>query len=371
MVTPTGLTGLRALAAVDAAAPARSPSDAREEALARLSQIALGTEYRASVLTRLGDGQFLVRIANAAARMALPAGTREGDDIRLILVAARPRPTFLLAATPDADGRSATTSFSDAGRLIDRMLQLAQRQGRPDRVAGTTPLLNAPDAGAAPLAGRIALALRDSLGVSGLFYESHVGEWASGTRPLETLMREPQAGFRGGVPLPGGVAGAAADPGPAAPERALLTDAAVSSGASAAPQADTLLPLAPQDNPDAARLVSLQLDLLEHRRAAWQGELWPGQALQWDVAEDAPDDGKGHAGPAVAAWQSVVRFELPKLGAISATLHLQGNHVRIQVRAADGATVGLLNAESRVLADAFDAAGSPLDLLTVKQDEHA
>ena len=54
---------------------------------------------------------------------------------------------------------------------------------------GRTPLLDGPSLNA----GAIAQALRDGIDKSGLFYESHVAEWADGTRPRADLALEPQA----------------------------------------------------------------------------------------------------------------------------------------------------------------------------------
>jgi hypothetical protein len=45
---------------------------------------------------------------------------------------------------------------------------------------------------ATPGATRPACALRDAVASSGLFYESHVAEWAEGKRPLASLLLEPQ-----------------------------------------------------------------------------------------------------------------------------------------------------------------------------------
>lgn len=412
MATSSGVTGLRPVAPLDPALPVNPVGDAREDALLRLSQIATGKEYLATVLSRFTDGQFLVKVADAAVRMTLPAGVKPGDDIKLILVANQPRPAFLLASS-DAPSGSVRTALSNTGRLIDNLLQSAQRQGLPERVVGQTPLLPAPAASGPVNAGQIAHALQDSLGSSGLFYESHVGEWASGARSLESLMREPQASMarpidpaQNKLPLP---TGASAGTGPGddaqsgtnpqgqraggaqnaqgatsfaygpsglplsttAPPTTIQNAVAAMPAAvlAAAPQADTLLqPPAPAD-PEAARLVSLQLGVMEQNRAAWQGELWAGQRLQWDVSEEVDEDSRNdRAAPEQQTWKSNVRFELPSLGAVSATLHLQGNQVRIQLRAAESSTVSLLQEHGPALASALDIAGSRLDQLSVRQE---
>jgi hypothetical protein len=366
MLKPTDPTGLRPLTPVEAPAAAKKVGDARDESVTRLTQIALGKEYSATVLARLQDGQFLVRLANTAARMPLPTGTNPGDRLSLTLISHQPRPTFLLGSGLDAG--STPTSVSTTGRLIDHMRQLAQQQGLPNRVLGGPPLLQAPAASSSALAMQIAHALRNMLDTSGLFYESHVGEWASDERSLETLMREPQARLQQQanetamqkLPLAAGKTAVS-----------VLPDELASSALNAQ-QADTVLRLAAEENPQAARMVNLQLDLLEHRRAAWEGELWPGQKLLWEVSEEAPEGEQSAAtGGTGAVWQSKLRIELPELGAVSALLQLQGDHVRVHLDAASAESAALLQSGSTSLADALEAAGSALDLLTVKQDEDA
>src|SRR5690606_30114172 len=87
-----------------------------------------------------------------------------------------------------------------------------------------------------------------------------------------------------------------------------------------------------QDMPatDGVKLLHLQLDALEQRRIVWQGELFPGQPLEWEISDETPQhDGKQPE--AQTSWQSTVRFSLPALGAISATIRLYGEHVQVQV----------------------------------------
>ncbi|MGI4847379.1 MAG: flagellar hook-length control protein FliK [Janthinobacterium lividum] len=419
MVTSTGVTGLRPVTPLDPTHAVVPVADGREDSLARLAQIATGREYTALVLAKLNDGQFLVKVADAEVRMVLPAGVKAGDDVKLIKVPDQSRPTFLLASTETGTG-AVRTALSNTGRLIDTLLQSAQRQGVSDRVVGQTPLVAKPDSSGAS-ATEIAHALKESLGSSGLFYESHVSEWASGARSLESLMREPQAAFArpnavadaqarlaqnaasastaanagdtegqteagqaraatqsgqlapastttaygpSGLPLPGTSMPLAA-PGQAAA-------ATSATQLAAGTQTDNLLQASVTSDPDAARLVSLQLGVMEQNRAAWQGELWAGQRLQWDVSEEVGEDGRsGRSDPEQQTWKSNVRFELPSLGAVSATLHLQGNQVRIQLRAADPGTVELLQQRGSSLASALDVAGSRLDQLTVRQDNEA
>ncbi len=369
MLAPADITGTRPPVRIEALAPAAAVGDARQESFNRLTQIAIGRQLQAEILSRFGDGTFLVRIDGTAARMNLPAGAQVGDMLDLTLLATTPRPVFLLGQQPGA----ATATLSAAGRLIDSLLQDAQQQGAPTSLVGKTPLV----ASAAAGPSQVAAALKNALTSSGLFYESHVAQWAGGGRTLADLMQEPQA--RAGKLLPAtdvpkmdatraGLArliGNAREPADAA--RALADpprDASAPNGKTGPADADQLMQPAAMSS-EAARMINLQLDALEQRRVLWQGELWPGRPLEWEVAEEPP---KSDADIAEPAWQSVVRFELPTLGAVTAAIRLANGHLQVQVHAATEAAAAALRTYGGMLAGALDATGSPLDLLTVKQD---
>lgn len=121
---------------------------------------------------------------------------------------------------------------------------------------------------------------------------------------------------------------------------------------------------------ESVRMINLQLNTLEQQRVVWQGELWPGQRMEWEIGEETPER-KAAGAAEERAWQSVVRMELPTLGTISASIRLVGKSLQIQVRAATEATAALLRQNGDALNSALDAAGSPLELLTVKRDEAA
>ena len=253
-------------------------ADPRQQAFQRALATQLGQSMQAEVLSKLPDGSYVVRVADMAARMPLPTNVQPGNQVPLTLVAIHPRPTFQLAtaeggqafaeagppppeganlqASPlaflegkeaaalsragallaraqvssmplGADGAGAGASLSKAGKALGDVIAAASANGAPQTAAlGRTPLLGAASADAA----RIAAALQQGMEKSGLFYESHVAEWAQGTRARAELAAEPQA--RG---------------------------------------------MAPPSDPATAQLINLQLNAHEQARVAWQGQLWPGQ----------------------------------------------------------------------------------------------
>ena len=378
MLPRADITGTRPVILIEATTPATALGQAKQESLDRLIQLTLGKEYQAQVLSRLADGNFLVKINNAPANMALPPGTKAGDTIDLTLLAVQPRPTFLLGK-PDP---GATTSLSNAGRLIGNMLQLAQEGGMPTTLVGKTPLVSTPGAPAPQIAG----ALQNAIAFSGLFYESHVAQWALGARPATDLLREPPAKRVATSLL--GTSPPAAEPeetgggelnrlvnnlrGFVTGERPVQDAQRAASTMRSADLQEAIAPVTGKQQElagtEAVKLISLQLDTLEQRRVMWQGELFPGQPLEWEISDETPQKNKDQPEPE-PVWNSTVRFSLPTLGAVSASIRLVGDKVQIQVNTPSAETASALRTHGELLADALGAAGSPLESLLVKQQD--
>lgn len=442
------IVGTRPVASPGATRPTILTGDASQELYQRLERIAVGTFFRGEVLSHLQDGSFVVKVADSAVRMNLPTGTQVGEALDLTLAEKQPRLTFLLGRPPAQDA----TSLSNAGRLIDQILHAAQDDGAPKVIVGKTPLVSSPDVKPEQLAS----AMKSALVFSGVFYESHVGQWASGQRPLQTLMYEPQArnsdpqllsaALRAAIAnanarsaaadtasadrpvIPSALSEASPSVRKSAPTtdlpdasqlarlienlqgkpelaRALLNLIRTNASGTENPTHPTTTPPAIQSTPavatdagkpaestvtssalslatpsdpgtatrpetmssDAVRMINLQLNTLEQHRVVWQGELWPGQAIEWEVGEE-PSQGK-EADTDERVWQSVVRFDMPTLGSVSATIRLAGGHVQIQVRTADENTAALLRKHGGTLSAALDAAGAPLDHLAIKSED--
>jgi hypothetical protein len=202
------------------------------------------------------------------------------------------------------------------------MLAAAAKADPMTGLVSHAPVLGGPSADPAA----IAAGLQQSVGKSGLFYESHVAEWAQGTRPLAELAAEPQQQAARNADKPA------------------LTD------------------------PATAQFINLQLATHEQARIAWQGQLWPGQELRWEIARDAPErDQAGREagdGDGAGSWQSSLKLRLGKLGEVAAKVVLSGGQLHIRLDAPESARE-LLEAGSARLAEALDAAGTPLTTLAI------
>ena len=365
--------GMTPLTPVKATRPADTVADPRQAEFQRSLQGLIGKSMQGQVLARMGDGSYLVRVAGTPARMQLPAGAQPGTDVPLTLLGINPRPSFQIgnsrdagatltyaeaeaepeaaathgaqagvrtgsaAATllsrapmtpasllPSLDANTPAPELSSTARAISSVLSQAESApGAPLSLVGKTPLMGAPGADPA----QVARTLHDAVASSGLFYESHVAEWAEGKRPLASLMLEPQM------------------------QKAL--------------QGENL-----RHGTDlaSAQLINLQLHTHEQARVQWQGEAWPGQKMQWDIARDAPEGqqpgGQDEAEEATA-WRGGVRFQFPMLGDIAAQVVLQGGRVQIQMQAGSEDSAATLRRHAARLQASLDAAGWPLSSLTI------
>ncbi|OWW21320.1 flagellar hook-length control protein FliK [Noviherbaspirillum denitrificans] len=380
MLPRADLNTTRPPASLEAATTVVSSTDTRLEIFRRLNQIAVGRELQATVDAMLDDGTFLVKVADTTARMALPVGTKVGDTLSMVFIGKDPRPTFLLTQQQG----STPASLSTTGRLVDHLLQAAEDAGTPNAVTTRIPLVAS---AAAMEPKQVASALQNALSGSGLFYESHLHEWISGTRPATDLAREPQASLQEGIRQPPASTKDAPNPdlaklaasmreiGDGAQKLAnLIREAQLQTVNTATTDADLITPAPPPlptVEPEAARLINLQLNTLEHQAVRWQGQLWPGMPLEWEVQEEKEqrEETASQAEPSTPVWSSSVRFELPTLGGVSATVRLVGNRVHVQVNTQTEDAATTIRSFGNLLADSLDAAGAPLDSLSVKQNE--
>jgi hypothetical protein len=194
---------------------------------------------------------------------------------------------------------------------------------------------------------QLARSLAHALGRSGLFYESHQAQWIAGTRPLTELLLEPQARLsQSSTPTP------RMDTPP-------NSVAAAHNGASG-----THEPV----HPDALVLVRQQLEIFETRHVSWQGVAWPGQTVEWEVAEEKPETADEFDQRPVA-WKTRLNMTLPNLGRISADLRLDEQGVEVEVSAADPVTAFILRTGLMPFASKLESAGIKLLGMEVRLNE--
>lgn len=365
----TGTRPVSQIAGIQQLGPA---GDFKQDVYARLMTLAVGRPVMAEVVSQSEDGTSMVRVADTVVQMDLPRDAQVGEKITLTLLAREPRLTFLFERGP-----AAQASVSSTGRLIDHILRAVSEGGSSVALTGRSPLLSTP--AAAPtatllmpsgLAASLQTALSHVLGSSGLFYESHLAQWVAGERLQATLMSEPQAKMRN----PAQSEGRGTEP-----MNRLETLHEKSWVQSLMSKAAAKLSVSTQQPPeklesvidrDAANMIRLQLDALEQRRFVWHGELWPGQEMEWEVTDDTPRKERAFDERMETSWQSVLRVNLPLLGAVTATMRVTGGVVQVQLGAADADAASVLREFGPELVSALSAADARLDYFTVN-DERA
>ncbi|WP_206950747.1 flagellar hook-length control protein FliK [Trinickia acidisoli] len=332
----TGLTVDTPAAADGAAALADTPPPASAQAI--LSEVALTLD----AISRFGGEATPAVIGEAPIWPAPPA----------IDTAAAAGELFAAGAAVDA---SPAAMAGDAAGSAASATSAASAQAGS---TGGTATVGAA-ATAIPVAA-LAEALEQTVNESGLFYESHLAQWLSGTYPAEALADEPQtrlaaealqlpldwsnptgdadaAGMPGwlasGGTLPAGggwlphelppqlslppfgaaphanaapypdtagTAGTAADNAAwRGASNGSLDDAAfggASAGRAGGPAADMPSSIAASIHPATIPLVRQQLDVLATQQFRWSGEVWPGAKLDWTIEPERERRGWGSDG---------------------------------------------------------------------------
>lgn len=295
-----------------------------------------GQRVIANLQTAYPGNTYQARIGGRDVTLALPQAANAGDTLELVVSHVTPRAVFATLAQPTTSTgtAAATPALSQTGRLISFLLT-GQPAAQTAALNGGQPMLAAAPQGpgdSALLASRLSTALEQS----GLFYESHQARWLAGKLDTAALMQEPQ----GRSPMP--PATPAAAPGGT---ETITTPRAANEGL--APIPERLLPL-----------VHQQLDAVATQNFVWQGQVWPGQTMEWEI-EDPAADGRSGDEPD-ENWTSTLRLTLPRLGGVEARLHLTPAGVAMRLIADSDTTRQALTAAEPCLADALAATDVPL-----------
>ena len=368
------------------------------EIQSQLPELVPGQRFFATLQRTLPDGSFRAVVAGQQMTLSLNTAAKSGDTLELEVSQVTPRAVLARivgAETAAGSTASAQPALSQTGRLISFLLT-GQPTPQPASLAGNEPLLNAPPTNGTQLVPL----LRQALGQSGLFYESHQAQWVLGKLDTAALLREPQgqqsapgvgAGAGAGQPGTGAstnatgqaaTATASATPStPAAPaaQAAATAAARIAGGADEAAQVDSTrnaaalragveeaAPVRTQPIPERLMpVVHQQLDALATQQYVWQGQAWPGQPIEW-VIEDPQGEGNNEGEDTEPTWNTTLRLTMPRLGGVEAQLHLTPAGVALRLRADDPATIRALDAGGAALASALEAANLKLTGLVVE-----
>ncbi|MBE2257996.1 MAG: flagellar hook-length control protein FliK [Rhodobacteraceae bacterium] len=343
----------------------------------KLVGLVAGQRLLAEIQSLMPNGSYRALINQRSVTLALPFAAKSGDAIELEVAQSDGKLTLAVVAraaseTGRAGGESAATSLSRTGQLISNLLG-GVRDGKAGQTAlplnGNHPLASSP-----PRSGNDLLPLlRQAIVQSGMFYEAHQAEWVEGRYSKAQLLQEPQGKLASATPAQPGssgngatgkVASVAADG--AEPASGLASKAAAATPsphtAPAVPGAGApaLQPVAPQ----AQAIVQQQLEAFATQTFSWQGQVWPGQQIHWQIDSETADQ-QGGGGDSGERWQTRLRLTLPRLGEVDARLHIQGEQLMLTLIAGDAKTRALLRDEAATLRSQFTTAGLDLAALGI------
>ena len=295
--------------------------------IAQLAEPAQGQRFSAVILEALPGNLYKALVDGKPVTLQLDLPAAAGDQLDLRVVSQTPGLITAQAANPAEAGGYQYTSLSRAGQMIGQLLVPEGESPPAAALNRGQPLLAQPPADARDLAPVLA----DAVGKSGLFYEAHQAQWVAGKLPVEALLQEPQ-GQHSAQALSAQPANLAANAVPT----------------------------------DLKPLVQQQLDAVATQRLIWQGEVWPGQTMDWQIEREP--EGHGQGTEAEQRWATTLRLTTPRLGQIQAALKLSDGGVRIALTAPSDATAADLTAATPALEQALAAAGVPLLGMTVKHE---
>lgn len=300
---------------------------------AKLPPLILGEQINARVADRLDNGQLLVLIKNGLFTLNMPQGMQvNGDTLSLKVAGLQPSVTFALQEFSQDDtppqNPSVEVKLSPSSLYLSKLLN----QDAPNLASHKEVQLNVAEHPPAEAASQ----LKKGVETSGLFYESHLKEWANGRLPMEHVLSEPQA---------------------------KLT--------AAMPDDQIKMTVSPKnDMPELGNLVQRQLNTLENQQVQLQGMAWPGQPMQVTIRQEESSDRQSSAGQDdIPIWSTSLSMRLPALGGLSARVQLVGNAVQIAFSTEESDTSELIQQHRARLEDGMAAAGLMLAGVSVKNEE--
>ncbi|RIX44740.1 MAG: flagellar hook-length control protein FliK [Rhodocyclales bacterium GT-UBC] len=369
-----------------------------------LSDLVPGQRVLAEIQAMLPNGAYRALVNQREITLSLPFSAKAGDSLELEVVDNDGKTALAVVGDRNAGGKTATasesvpTTLSQTGKLIGNLLGGVDEQGRkaaPAPLNGNRPLVDDFPKSAAELAP----VLKEALSKSGVFYEAHQARWVAGQIQTEQLLQEPQgklSQLRPGQSENASRNGAASANAADTPSTASNADHAKNQ---LAPQTDqpqarsvndrtetgttNTSPAHASANDEASRasptrnqpgtipnelapLVQQQLDALATQTFTWQGQIWPGQQMSWEIDEKQGNARRGD-GDSSGQWQTRLKLTLPQLGGIEASLRLRpGNEVDISLSTDRADSESALEAAATRLKEQFEAAGLNLTQFLVK-----
>ena len=107
--------------------------------------------------------------------------------------------------------------------------------------------------------------------------------------------------------------------------------------------------------PEVQHLVQQQLQALETHHLMWQGQVWPGQSMDWEIVGHREEESQaGDSDP--THWTTRLALDLPNLGRVVARLQLNQGQVNLTFLAENQGTVAAMRQNQERLHEQFESA---------------
>lgn len=350
------------------------PAAPAQEITEKLSGLVAGQRVMAEIQAMLPNGTYRAMINQRNITLALPFAAKSGDSLELLVTESDGKLALAILSGKEGENAKAppttTSTLSRAAQLISELFS-STRQADTGKSAvplnDNQPISKAPPQGAQDLLPL----LRQAITQSGMFYESHQAEWLEGRYTKADLLQEPQGKISTAVTAEEMRSAMQSRVSEAAlPERAVQKNSAellqpgtdTRSDASRTEMASRVS--SPLIAPQTHALVQQQLEALATQNFAWQGQIWPGQEMHWEIDEDAGRQNENEADSG-KKWTTRLNLKLPALGDIDAEIRLHGNQIKLLLTAPQAETRSLIDDQIPELRQQLDKAGLFLESLSV------
>ena len=368
---------------VSADAAAR-PVAQTQEIADKLSGLTAGQKVMAEIQAMLPNGTYRAMINQRSITLALPFSAKSGDSLELQVTENDGKLALAVLSRPDGSGgkpgaESVSATLSRTGQLISNLFSgtnRAQGDGTPSvPLNGNQPIASAPPGSAQDLLPL----LKQAITQSGMFYESHQAEWVEGRLPKAALLQEPQ----GKLSSPAAFASVVVEEQSAAQgqpkanisEPAIATRLTTEATQTQSSNVEGSKPAAVQSQTQGQvvasqtqPLVQQQLEALATQNFSWQGQVWPGQEMRWEIDEEAARQGQDSEDTA-PKWSTRLHLILPNLGEVDAKIRIEGSSITLSMNADSAETRTLMRVSSLALRSQLDEAGLTLASMGVSAME--
>lgn len=360
---------------------AQRPVAPAQEIADKLPGLVAGQKVMAEIQSLLPNGTYRALINQRSITLALPFSAKSGDALELQVTESNGK-LALAVVSRQGDGAqagaSSATTLSRTGQLINNLFSGArQTQGNTTALPLNS---NQPISSGPTTAQQLLPLLKQAINQSGMFYESHQAEWVEGRLAKAALLQEPQ----GKLSSPAAFAQNANQATTTEQQsNAALAKATLNAGAGDATallraradggalpgtaESGKTLVAQPTNQPaqliapQTQAVVQQQLEALATQNFAWQGQIWPGQEMRWEIDEDGRRYGQtADETEGTGNWTTRLHLVLPNLGEIDARIQFQGKQISLSLSADSELTRAVMRASGLALRSQLDEAGISL-----------